>query len=189
MNKESLHQPIRDLLETLNEQVGTVLDIKGKIPLLEMDMVRESCRKLYELLDQLGKSPENPVPPARFSAPKKTDPPAPKAAKAAEPDLFTREDTPFAIRLKEARGVDSPHAEPPEKTLRSMISINEKFIFINELFDGNLREYNESVETLNGFKNLSGALEYLDLLRNRNLWESDSRAMLLLKEMLEKRFS
>ena len=53
---------------------------------------------------------------------------------------------------------------PVEKNLKSLITINDKFVLINELFDGNLREYNESIETLNGFKDLRPALDYLDLL-------------------------
>lgn len=61
-------------------------------------------------------------------------------------------------------------------------------MFINELFDGNLREYNESIETLGGFKTLPQAQEYLDLLRRRNNWNSASNAFKRINELVEKRF-
>ncbi len=61
-------------------------------------------------------------------------------------------------------------------------------MFINELFEGNLREYNITIETLNGFAELRQALDYLDLLRVKNLWESESAALRRLKELVEQKF-
>ncbi|MCX6280605.1 MAG: hypothetical protein NTU51_01415 [Bacteroidetes bacterium] len=111
-----------------------------------------------------------------------------RKAKTAELELFASEEPVFNIKLKEAREKSlGPKISRPE-SLKSSIGINDKFMFINELFDGNLREYNESVETLSGFKTLPQAQEYLDLLRRRNNWNSSSNAFRRIKELVEKRY-
>lgn len=108
----------------------------------------------------------------------------------SEIDLFSTESNVFAEKLKEARqkSFATEKHSSQSKELKASISINEKFLFINELFDGNLREYNITIETLNGFAELRQALEYLDLLRLKNLWESESPAFIRLRELVEQKF-
>jgi hypothetical protein len=113
-----------------------------------------------------------------------------KSPKLPEIDLFASEVPPFSIKLKEAREKTLGPKIPSERieNLKSAISINEKFMFINELFDGNLREYNETIETLNGLKTLDQAAEFLDLMRKKNFWNTGSNAFKKLKELVERRF-
>ena len=61
-------------------------------------------------------------------------------------------------------------------------------MFINELFEGNLREYNDTIETLNGFQTIDQAADYLDLMRKKNFWNTGSVAFKKLKELVERRF-
>jgi len=113
-----------------------------------------------------------------------------KPARSQEIDLFAAEETTFSIKLKDAREKTFSPKIPSERiqNLKSAISINEKFILINELFDGNLREYNETIETLNGFKTLEQAADFLDLMRKKNFWDTGSNAFKKLKELVERRF-
>ena len=108
----------------------------------------------------------------------------------AEADLFSTESVGFSEKLKETR--EKTYAferlSSQKKELKALISINEKFLFINELFDGNLREYNITIETLNGFSEHRQALEFLDLLRLKNLWESESVAFKRLRELVDQKF-
>lgn len=107
-----------------------------------------------------------------------------------EIDLFSTESSGFSEKLKETREKTyaTERLASQRKELKAAISINEKFLFINELFDGNLREYNITIETLNGFSDLRQALEYLDVLRLKNLWESESNAFKRLRELIEQKF-
>jgi hypothetical protein len=213
MNNEIVTNQVTELLETINEQVDALREYKDKIPRIEFDLLLGNIRKLYETLHLLQRmndphdqvSKPAPVKPAPAAGPtpepmvrlaekpkqssrkeaheeKKTD-------KATSPDLFAGEEPTFNIRLREARK-ESPAAEiaRPEH-LKALISINDKFIFINELFDGNLREYNETIETLNGFKDRKQAFEFFDLVRNKNLWDPAGTAFSKLQEVLEKKFS
>ena len=142
--------------------------------------------------------PEKPVEPEPSKRPVEpailkevTQKPAPKKpVPTSEIDLFASEEPAFSIRLKEARDKSLGPKIPSEKSqqLKSLIGINEKFMFINELFDGNLREYNETIETLGGFGNLNDASDYLDLLRKKHFWDTGSRAFKKLSEIIGKRF-
>jgi hypothetical protein len=113
-----------------------------------------------------------------------------KVSKMPEIDLFASEEPTFSIKLKEARDKTLGPKIPSDRieNLKAAISINEKFMFINELFDGNLREYNETIETLNGFKTLDQAADFLDLMRKKNFWNTGSNAFKKLKELVERRF-
>jgi len=107
-----------------------------------------------------------------------------------ELDLFSPDLSGFSEKLKEARqkSLGPRTRKPRQNDLKGIISINEKFLFINELFDGNLREYNENIDALNLFSDLKSAMDYLDLLRKKSLWNSESTAFIKLKELVEQRF-
>ena len=113
-----------------------------------------------------------------------------KQGKPQEMDLFAEEEPTFTIKLKEAREKTLGPKIPSDRieNLKTAISINEKFMFINELFDGNLREYNETIETLNGFKTLDQASDFLDLMRKKNFWNTGSTAFKKLQDLVERRF-
>ena len=111
-----------------------------------------------------------------------------QTSKEADMDLFAGEEPTFNIKLQEAREKSLPQKPEQVEHLKSLISINDKFIFINELFDGNLKEYNESIETLNDFKDKNEAMDTLDHFRKKNLWELGSGTFMKLKEILEKMY-
>jgi hypothetical protein len=72
--------------------------------------------------------------------------------------------------------------------LRSAIGINEKFLFINELFGGNLNQYNKTIEELNNFRSLSGAQTCLMELGVQHQWPPHSQALVKLKDLIERKF-
>ncbi len=113
-----------------------------------------------------------------------------KSVKLPEIDLFASEEPTFSIKLKNAREQSLGPKVSSDRidNLKTAISINEKFMFINELFEGNLREYNETIETLNGFKTMDQAADFLDLLRKKNFWNTGSNAFKKLKDLVERRF-
>ncbi len=73
--------------------------------------------------------------------------------------------------------------------LRQAIGINEKFQFINELFNGDLGKYNSAIDELNSFSGLDGAKTYLFELHVENQWADDSPALAKLSELLDRKFS
>jgi len=72
--------------------------------------------------------------------------------------------------------------------LRQSIGINEKFLFINELFNGDMGRYNKAVDELNELTTLKGVETFLLELKIQNQWNDKSEAYLKLKELLERKF-
>jgi hypothetical protein len=177
-----------------HQQLIHVEPLIGPEPVTIPEPVMESIQEpsdvpTQEIQTESPGTAESHIPPTipiRLIVKKKTQ--SKRPAKTAEPELFASEEPVFNIKLKEAREKSLGPKIPRNEIFKAAIGINDKFMFINELFDGNLREYNESIETLGGFKTLPPAQEYLDLLRRRNNWNSASNAFGRIKELVENRF-
>lgn len=74
------------------------------------------------------------------------------------------------------------------KSLQSAIGINDKFLFVNELFNGSMEKYNRSMENLDDLKTLNGALIYLNELRVELQWNSSNEAYKRLLELVHRKF-
>jgi hypothetical protein len=75
------------------------------------------------------------------------------------------------------------------KSIKSAIGINEKFFFLNELFNGDLNIYNISIEKLDSKNQLEEALLLLTELSESFNWNKESEALNELTKMLENKFS
>ena len=76
----------------------------------------------------------------------------------------------------------------PIRDLKSVIGINDKFLFVNELFGGSMEKYNKSIDNLNDLKTLNGALIYLNELKIELQWNSSNEAYQKLKELVARKF-
>jgi len=59
----------------------------------------------------------------------------------------------------------------PVANIKDAIGINEKFVFMNELFGGNIQQYNETIQRLNNFGSLDEAFHYLSELGEALGWD------------------
>ncbi|MBE0663392.1 MAG: hypothetical protein IH597_13110, partial [Bacteroidales bacterium] len=73
--------------------------------------------------------------------------------------------------------------------LKSAIGINDKFLFINELFKGDLAGYNRAIENLNACQMRQEALDKLDTMRTQFNWSENSTSLTRLNEFLKRRYS
>lgn len=73
--------------------------------------------------------------------------------------------------------------------LKLAIGINEKFFFLNELFEGNMKEYNETIDALDQKDTYKDAIEYLVLLLEKKNWDEESDAYTQLKGFMERKFN
>jgi len=76
----------------------------------------------------------------------------------------------------------------PIKDLKAAIGINEKFKFINELFEGNLQKYNDGITKLNAFKNSDEATGFLSSLKSEFLWDENTEAFQELNDLVLRRY-
>jgi len=91
----------------------------------------------------------------------------------------TRNDESIADKLQKKPLVD----------LKKSIGINERFAFINELFDGNQIHFNETIETINTFNNYEEANNILhNELATKYKWDLKSHSFNELHELIKRRF-
>lgn len=72
--------------------------------------------------------------------------------------------------------------------LKQAIGINEKFLFINELFNGDLGRYNKAIDEFNELNTQRGVDTHLLELKIHNQWQEDNEAFMKLKSLLDRKF-
>jgi hypothetical protein len=106
-------------------------------------------------------------------------------------DLFSEgAGTTLADRLREGqeKRIADKLQENQVSDLRTTIGINEKFLFINELFDGDMRIYDEAIHKLNASTTLAQAdMLLLDLKIVYN-WDSESPTVKKFVELVRRKF-
>ena len=85
--------------------------------------------------------------------------------------------------------VNAKLQKQPIRDLKNAIGINEKFLFINELFDGNMHEYNETLTRIQTTcESFPEAEQVLAELKNRYQWNENKSSVSLFRNLVERRF-
>ncbi len=116
-----------------------------------------------------------PVPTEATPPPQLPEKPAPKERKEPKKKV----DESVAEKLQYKKITD----------LKASIGINEKFQFINELFEGNMKEYNCAVDQINSFASHAEAESYIGNLENVYKWQADNHVAENFKELVQRRFA
>ena len=113
-------------------------------------------------------------------------------------DMEEKEDGGFELETPETLGERLQQEQDPTladklqhsalNSLQSAIGINDKFLFVNELFNGSMEKYNRSIANLDDLKTLNGALIYLNELRIELQWNSSNEAYKKLLELVHRKF-
>ena len=72
--------------------------------------------------------------------------------------------------------------------LRTIININDKFSFINELFHNNMKSYNDFIMQLNTLQLREEALEYVATISQLNHWDENSLAVKTFFSLFDRKF-
>ena len=72
--------------------------------------------------------------------------------------------------------------------LRTIININDKFSFINELFHNNMKGYNDFILHLNSLQLREEALEYVGAISQMNHWDENSLAVKTFFSLFDRKF-
>ncbi|MBK6399403.1 MAG: hypothetical protein IPP27_11830 [Bacteroidetes bacterium] len=76
----------------------------------------------------------------------------------------------------------------PVKDLKAAIGLNEKFQFINQLFNGDSQKYNSSVEHLNTCGSSNKAQEFMKTISLDYNWEKQPSVASLFMDIVERRY-
>ncbi len=74
---------------------------------------------------------------------------------------------------KEDKSIGTRMQTHPITNLKEAIGVNEKFLFINELFGGNIEDYREAIARLNGMEDMKAAFDYLNQLGRDYSWDGN----------------
>lgn len=72
--------------------------------------------------------------------------------------------------------------------LKEHIGINRKFLYINELFDGDSATYNNTLSDLNSCESAESAMKIVDRLKNTYAWSSENSTVSGFVELVERRY-
>ena len=101
--------------------------------------------------------------------------------------------TPLAAALRAAQSQPVPLAErgaPKVETLREAISINQRFSFINELFNGENMEYHAAIQHLDSLSEYEQAHAYIiQNLAQRYDWSRKEEHISKLLKLVERKFA
>ncbi len=198
-----------------------------RIPELDLDLVLDKTRNLYEILLLLKKSikldqPENttthditePEPASgeeTLSNEEMTDkavadksdiieletadeiPPEPSEGDSDESpkilsDRFKKKTTLLNEDITQSKPVynlSSRLQTKPITNIQNAIGINDKFLFIKELFGGNADKYNVTIDTLNNATHFNEAYNYL--VENFQ-WDMDSELVQKILDLIRRKF-
>ena len=82
------------------------------------------------------------------------------------------------------------HQNKKIKSIKKHITINQRFMFVNELFDGDTNAFNQALEALEQKNNHDQALEFLiSNYAKKNDWLMDSDEVVEFLDVLSKRFA
>ena len=121
-----------------------------------------------------------PKPPTPKPEPQKENP-VQKPQQRSLNDLFNerREDNSISSQYQHAKVGD----------LTKAISINDKFIYIKELFHNRGEDFSSSIRQLNECKTLEEAFDCLEQLKQKFFWDSKSDAYLSFCDLLRRKYS
>ncbi|HEY4800135.1 MAG TPA: hypothetical protein VII99_13730 [Bacteroidia bacterium] len=189
MEREQLKKEIRELAEKI--KAGDAADAEALL---------SDVAQLYEKAVLLRHFPEEIK---KAETDEKTEEKKNKAEekRPAPADLFSMEDMSVAAQSETPPAPKSEEKKKPEESvaeklshkkigdLKSFIGINEKFRFINELFDGNMKEYTVAVDQINSFISFEEAEPYLADIKEMYKWSDENAIAANFIELVKRRFS
>ncbi len=105
-------------------------------------------------------------------------------------DLFSTEQETISDRFvsKEEKSLADKLQQTKLNDLRSAIGINEKFLFINELFGGDMGRYNRILDELNSMQSKTGIDTFFMELKIERQWNEEEETFVKFKNLVDRKF-
>ena len=205
---DSLKDKIRDLYDHVLNLELMEEDAKEEKKPVEQPVIERVQEKVKEnkKKETVKKATEKPQEPRKEEIPKKeviveksTSEPAddvkpvikePNLSPSKKADILKEKQTTIADKFMNGddKSVAAKIQKNPISDLRLAIGVNDKFLFIKELFEGNLDSYNEAIRALNSFTEKEKAQNFLNDLNKQYNWPEDSFYGAKLSELVERKF-
>jgi hypothetical protein len=213
MDKSGIRKEIASLINSIKEHSDNIGD-KEHIPQIELELILHKIERLYQrsiVFNHLNSHPEankTVVSTEKITAPVSEEPVKADVKKEtviipeSKPvDLFGSEVAPVTEKPKaekkpekkeekrEEKPVVSQIQRPAITDLTKAIGINDKFLFANELFGGNMQEYSIAIQQLNASGSLESAMDYFSNLQQLYEWDMEKETIKRLLDLVDRRYS
>lgn len=218
MDKNRIRKEIAELINSIKQHSDDIGD-KKHIPQLELELILKKIAALYEksiVFNYLNSQNtiENEI--AKLIEPKvnieekimveiskaeekgkeeivNVAPPV-EEPKIEEPKVEEVKPVVEEVKPIEPVQIEKPKTvvniqKPSISDIKTAIGINDRFQFANDLFQGNMQEYDIAIQQLNSSENLDSAMVYLGSLQKLYNWDEENATMIRLRELVERRYS
>jgi len=109
-------------------------------------------------------------------------------------DEVSNEDAPTSINDSFASGTPKKTladklGRQPITDLKAAIGLNQKFLYMNDLFQGENEIFHDAIDKINAFRELAQAIEYIESnLSSSYKWDMESSSVLSFMDLVERRF-
>lgn len=112
----------------------------------------------------------------------------PNATTVADKFKSDRKTLNDSIENSDDKSIVSKMQKAPITDLVKAIGLNERFLFIKELFKNDGEQYSISIKILNEMDSLMHAFDYLDELKTKLDWDENSSACLKIYDLIRRKY-
>jgi hypothetical protein len=182
-------KPSADIPAKSGEKIVEVLQVDQQ----ELEAELQSLREAADLRNELALTGKQSVLPEADILPE----PIPETVEVPSPafrevnQAMVSDASSLNDRLKgPERELSERLQDEPVRDLKKAIGINDRYLYINELFKGSEEAFDQAVKTLNGFSILPEALYYLERELSREFgWKADDKLALEFTQLVRRRFA
>lgn len=183
INNEKESSEEEELINALDSAIAnTNLEVERSMPEPEIIQEIEAVKNIIQEEEQIQSSTEEEIPTQEeLNADLETSISSVISMHSSENTFSEKiqvEDNSLAARL----------AKKKIENLSSAIGINEKFLFTNELFDGNTEQFLKEIGVLNQQNSMEQANQYLEGLAVKNEWNVEEQPYLKLVALVGRKY-
>lgn len=167
--KELITEDTNEIRETLPEELTVE---KDKVETQNPELVKEPEPLADQPTNTISQEKESPQSKIPISTSDKF-----QAGKTLADIYQNNGDNSFAAKFGKNKITD----------IKSAIGINDKFLFINEIFNGNSQNYSQAIESINHFELYHEALAFVEKVREENKVDNQD-ALGKLLEIIKRKF-
>jgi hypothetical protein len=186
-------QRINNLLQKLTD-----LSNKNSEPeIIDIDLMLDYTKVIYaDLLEMRGRIAFNSSlisEPASPVAKTETNN-IPEAISQPEPEEKVEVSEPLVLpTVEETEKIAEPIVTTAtvnhDVDIRKVIGINDKYLFISELFNNSSEAYEDVVNKLNNFRSYPEAISWLDEVHSENNWDDDNETVVSFYDLINHYFA
>lgn len=218
MEVKKIRQELNELIKNIVEHSES-FPANRPIPSLEVSAVISKVNKMQERLAvlkyllEIHENQQKATPSQELTTPQEKEFVAPESAvseititeQVAEPEAPVIETTEVTQQeeqekieekativvenVKTKQEVAQKLSRTPIKSLKEAFSLNDRYLYANELFDKNMEAFNNLIKTIDESSNINEAQEKLITAKNQYNWDEENNFYMEFNILVERRFS